>query len=57
MVVIFVQIAINLVPGLNTTLETITTPTYTAGVAGMFGVVLIIYAAMVLWALVKAFEI
>jgi len=35
---IFVYIGVNLEPGLNTTVATITTPTYSSGVAGLNGV-------------------
>ncbi len=38
MVAIGVYIGVNLMPGLNTTIATITTPTYSAGVAGLTGV-------------------
>ena len=54
---VFLYIAVNLTPGLNTTLATITTPTYSVGVAGMFAIVLIVFAAMIIWGLVKGFEI
>ena len=45
---IAVYVAIALVPGLNTTLATIVTPTYSVGVAGIFGVVLIVFAGRVI---------
>lgn len=35
---IFVYVGVNLEPGLNTTVATITTPTYSSGVAGLNGV-------------------
>lgn len=38
MAAIFVYIGVNLEPGLNTTVATITTPTYSSGVAGLNGV-------------------
>jgi len=41
-----VYVGVNLLPGLNTTVATITTPTYSAGVAGLIGVVMIVFAAM-----------
>ena len=46
MAAIFVYIGVNLLPGLNTTVATITTPTYDSGVAGLAGVVMIVFAAM-----------
>ncbi len=46
MAAIGVYIGVNLMPGLNTTIATITTPTYSAGVAGLTGVILIVFAAM-----------
>jgi len=39
-------VGVNLEPGLNTTVATITTPTYSSGVAGLNGVVMIVFAAM-----------
>lgn len=46
MAVIFVTIGVNMLPGLNTTIAAITTPTYSTGVAGLIGVVLIVYSAI-----------
>ena len=43
----------NLEPGLNTTVATITTPTYSSGVAGLNGVVMIVFAAMIIFGVVK----
>ncbi len=54
---VFVYIAVSFVPGLNDTLATITTPTYGAGVAGMFGVILIVFAAMVIKGILGASEL
>lgn len=51
-----VYVGINLIPGINTTVATITTPTYSVGVSGMVGVVLIIFAAMIIYGMVKLFE-
>ncbi len=45
---IAVYVAVSLVPGLNSTLSTIVTPTYSVGVAGIFGVVLIVFAGRVI---------
>ena len=47
-------IGINLLPGLNTTVATITTPTYGTGVTGMVGVTLIVFAAMLVVMIVAA---
>jgi len=44
---------VNLEPGLNTTVATITTPTYSSGVAGLNGVVMIVFAAMIIFGVVK----
>ncbi len=46
MAAIGLYIGINLLPGLNTTVSTITTPTYSSGVAGMVGVVREIIATL-----------
>jgi len=46
---IFVYVGVNLEPGLNTTVATITTPTYSSGVAGLNGVVMIVFAAMIIF--------
>ena len=54
MAAIGVYIGVNLLPGLNTTVATITTPTYSSGVAGLTGVVLIVFAAMVIFLIVSA---
>lgn len=40
-------------PGLNTTVSTITTPTYSSGVAGLNGVIMIVFAAMIIFGVVK----
>ncbi len=52
-----VLIGISLVPAINTTVATITTPTYSVGVAGMTGVVLIIFVAMVVIMMAKSLEL
>ena len=54
MAAIGVYIGINLLPGLNTTVAAITTPTYSSGVAGLTGVVLIVFAAMIIFFIVSA---
>lgn len=50
---IFVYIGVNLEPGLNDTVSTITTPTYSSGVAGLNGVILIVFAAMIIFGVLK----
>jgi len=54
MAAIFVYVGINLMPGMNTTINTITTPTFDSGVVGLVGVVLIVFAAMIVFGIVKA---
>ena len=54
MAAIFVYVGINLMPGMNTTIATITTPTYDAGVAGLTGIIMIVFAAMIVFGIVKA---
>jgi hypothetical protein len=51
---IFVYIGVNLMPGLNDTIATITTPTYSSGVAGMCGIIMIVFAAMIVFGIVKS---
>lgn len=53
---IMVMVATSFVPALQDTLSTIVTPTYSVGVAGMFGVVLVVYGFMVIWGMVKSIE-
>ena len=50
---IFVYIGVNLEPGLNDTVATITTPTYDTGVAGLNGVIMIVFASMIIFGVVK----
>lgn len=50
---IFVYVGVNLEPGLNTTVATITTPTYSSGVVGLNGVIMIVFAAMIIFGIVK----
>jgi len=54
MAAIFVYVGINLMPGMNTTINTITTPTFDSGVVGLVGVILIVFAAMIVFGIVKA---
>jgi len=54
MAVIGVYIGVALLPGINTTVATITTPTFDVGVAGMIDVVLIVVAAMIIFMVIKA---
>jgi len=54
MAAIGVYIGVSLLPGLNTTVATITTPTYSSGVAGLTGVILIVFAAMIIFFIVSA---
>ncbi len=56
MAAVGVYIGVALIPGLNTTVATITTPTYSSGVAGMSGVILIIFIAMIVYMMLKGFE-
>jgi ABC-type sulfate transport system permease subunit len=53
---IFIYVGINLLPGMNTVVATITTPTYNSGVAGMMAVVLIVFAAMLVFGIVAAMK-
>ena len=46
--VVGVYIGVALLPGLNTTVATITTPTYDVGVAGMINVVMIVVVASII---------
>lgn len=52
-----VYVGVALIPGINTTVATITTPTYSVGVAGMTGVVLIIFVAMIVVMMAKSLEL
>jgi len=54
---IFVYIGVNLLPGLNTTISSITTSAgYDAGVVGMVGVIMIVFAAMIIFGVVAAMK-
>jgi hypothetical protein len=46
---ISISVALALVPSMNTTLQTITTPTYNAGVAGMAPIILIVFFAAIVF--------
>ena len=54
MAAVGIYIGVALIPGLNDTIATITTPTYDSGVAGMVSVILIVFAAMLVFLIVKA---
>jgi multisubunit Na+/H+ antiporter MnhF subunit len=56
MAVIFVTIGINMLPAMNTTVAAITTPTYSVGVVGLTGVTLIVYAAMIVFGILKSMQ-
>jgi multisubunit Na+/H+ antiporter MnhF subunit len=53
MAAVFVYIGVNMQPGMNTTIATITTPTYSAGVVGLNGVIMIVFASMIIFGIVK----
>ena len=44
-------------PSINATVATITTPTYNAGVSGIFGMLLLVFGAYVIIAIVKQVEL
>jgi multisubunit Na+/H+ antiporter MnhF subunit len=50
---VFVYIGVNMQPGLNTTIATITTPSYSSGVVGLNGVIMIVFASMIIFGIVK----
>jgi len=54
MVAIGLYVGINLLPGMNTTVAQIVYPTYARGVVGMMGVALIVFAAMMVFVVVKS---
>ena len=54
MAVIGVYIGVALLPGINDTVSTITTPTFDVGVSGLIDVVLIVVAAMIIFMVIKA---
>ncbi len=49
-----VYVGVALIPGINTTVATITTPTYSVGVAGMAPVLLIIFMALIVFLMMKS---
>lgn len=55
--VIGVYIGVALVPGINDTIATITTPTYDSGVVGIFGIILIVVAAAIIFNLLKSTDV
>jgi len=55
--IIFVYVGVNLLPGLNTTVATITTPTYDVGVAGLMDVVMIVVAAVIIMGLLRSTDV
>ena len=52
--IVGVYIGVSLMPGLNTTISTITTPTYSVGVAGIMQVVMIVVGASVIMMLLNS---
>jgi len=52
-----VYVGVNLLPGLNTTISTITTPTYDTGVAGLMDVVMIVVAAVIIMGLLRSTDV
>ena len=61
MLIIWASVALTVaagqVPSLNTTLSTITTPTYTAGTVSIWGIMLLLFGVFVLGALAKQMDI
>jgi hypothetical protein len=54
---IFVYIGVNLLPGLNTTIGTITTTAgYSSGVVGMVAVIMIVFTAMIIFGVIAAMK-
>ena len=51
-----IMISLSLVPGMNDTVATITTPTYHVGVAGMAPVVLIVFFAAIIFVVLGLVE-
>jgi hypothetical protein len=52
-----ISIAVAMVPGMQTTLATITTPTYTAGVAGMAPIILLVFFAAIVFVVLRLVEV
>lgn len=53
MAAIFIYVGVNMEPGINTTVATITTPTYSSGVVGLNGVIMIVFSAMIIFGVLK----
>jgi hypothetical protein len=49
-------VGVNFEPGINTTVATITTPTFNAGVVGMNSVILIVFSAMIIYGMLRGME-
>ncbi len=54
---IAIQLASSMVPGINSVVATITTPTYNAGVVSIWAMLLLIFGAYVIIALLKQVEL
>ena len=52
-----IMISLSLIPGMNTTIATITTPTYNVGVAGMAPVVLLVFFAAIIFVVLGLVEV
>lgn len=52
-----ISIGLSLVPGMNSTVATITTPTYAVGVAGMAPIVLLVFFAAIIFVTLKLVEV
>ena len=53
---IFVYVGVNFEPGINSTVATITTPTFNAGVVGMNSVIMIVFAAMIIYGILQMMQ-
>ncbi len=56
-VAVAITVAVGQVPGLNTTLGTITTPTYSGGTASIWGIMLLIFGVFVLGTIAKEMDL
>jgi len=52
-----ISIGVAMVPGMQTTLATITTPTYSAGVAGMAPIILLVFFAAIIFTTLRLVEV
>jgi hypothetical protein len=52
-----ISISVALVPGMQTTLATITTPTYSAGIAGMAPIILLVFFAAIVFTVLRLVEV